>query len=75
LAKNAEQFVAAVTQALEHPDPSIGRNAREKVNSIYGWSSNLARVESILESSSDKTIEKVDLPHVHLDDRKIQVQV
>ena len=75
LAKNAEQFIAAITQALEHPDPSIGRKAREKVNLIYGWASNLSRVESILESGSTMATENVDLSHVHLNDRQIQVQV
>jgi len=75
LASNAEQFIAAVMRALEHPNPSIGRNAREKVNLIYGWASNLSRVESILESCSGRMMESDDLSRVHQDDRKIQVTV
>ena len=56
LADGAPEFAEAVSKALAHPDASIGINAREKAVLIYGWASNLTRVESILEANTDGAI-------------------
>jgi len=56
LAKDASQFVTAVNDALANPNPDIGISAREKAVLIYGWASNLTRVESILEANTDGAI-------------------
>ena len=51
LAENAEEFIAAVSSLLMKPDDTLGRAAREKVESVYGWSSNLACVDALLDAS------------------------
>jgi sugar transferase (PEP-CTERM/EpsH1 system associated) len=50
LAGDAQQFAAAVLQALAQPDPAIGAAARRKVESRYGWAANLAQVDALLEN-------------------------
>ena len=52
LAPDAPQFAAAVGQALAAPRPEMGRAARHTVESLYGWTSNLAPVVSLLEQMS-----------------------
>jgi glycosyltransferase involved in cell wall biosynthesis len=56
LAKDAKQFEIAVSNALTNPNPDMGLSAREKAVLIYGWASNLTRVESILEANTDGAI-------------------
>jgi sugar transferase (PEP-CTERM/EpsH1 system associated) len=51
LAADAPQFAAAVLHALAHPDAAMGQAARRKVEARYGWSANLARVDSLLDNS------------------------
>jgi sugar transferase (PEP-CTERM/EpsH1 system associated) len=75
LAKNAEQFVEAVTRVLAQPDLSIGLSAREKVQSIYGWDANLAHVDSVLESRSDCTPSRKELSKTDLQDRPAHAEV
>jgi sugar transferase (PEP-CTERM/EpsH1 system associated) len=52
LAENAEQYAAAVSGLLEEPNQAMGRLARDKIEADYGWASNLARVEALLEPGS-----------------------
>lgn len=56
LAKDAAQFATAVDLVLSSPNPEMGVSAREKAILIYGWASNLTRVESILEANTDGAI-------------------
>jgi sugar transferase (PEP-CTERM/EpsH1 system associated) len=51
LAENAEEFIAAVTALLTQPNAALGHAAREKAVSVYGWDSNLARVDALLDST------------------------
>jgi glycosyltransferase involved in cell wall biosynthesis len=49
LASEPQQFANAVTTLLQQPDHHIGIRAREKVIALYGWESNLSRVDALLE--------------------------
>jgi sugar transferase (PEP-CTERM/EpsH1 system associated) len=49
LAPDAAAFVANVAALLTETDRSIGRVARAKVEQLYSWPSNLARIEARLE--------------------------
>ena len=49
LAQDAAQYAAAVNALLSSPDTVIGAAARKKVIDLYGWASNLARVDALLE--------------------------
>lgn len=52
LAETAGQFVAAVSALLAQPDKTMGNNARARVEAEYGWASNLACVDALLEPGS-----------------------
>jgi sugar transferase (PEP-CTERM/EpsH1 system associated) len=52
LATDAAALASTVQVALNEPDPAIGRAARATVESLYGWSSNLTRVDTLLEAAS-----------------------
>jgi sugar transferase (PEP-CTERM/EpsH1 system associated) len=49
LAEDAAAFVATVSALLTEADAAIGRVARAKVEQLYSWPSNLARIEARLE--------------------------
>jgi sugar transferase (PEP-CTERM/EpsH1 system associated) len=49
LAADAAAFVATVSALLTEADGAIGRVARAKVEQLYSWPSNLARIEARLE--------------------------
>ncbi|WLI88907.1 TIGR03087 family PEP-CTERM/XrtA system glycosyltransferase [Massilia sp. R2A-15] len=49
LAPDAAAFAAAVAALLEKSDGALGRSARAKVEQLYSWPSNLARIEARLE--------------------------
>jgi sugar transferase (PEP-CTERM/EpsH1 system associated) len=49
LAPDAAAFVANVAALLTEADGAIGRVARAKVEQLYSWPSNLARIEARLE--------------------------
>ena len=49
LAADAAGFVATVSDLLTKADPAIGIVARAKVEKLYSWPSNLARIEARLE--------------------------
>lgn len=51
LAENAAAYSAALTMLLAQPNDAIGRAARAKVEATFGWASNLACVDALLESS------------------------
>jgi sugar transferase (PEP-CTERM/EpsH1 system associated) len=51
LAGDAAGFVATVSALLTVTDAAIGRVARAKVEQLYSWPSNLARIEARLECS------------------------
>ncbi len=51
LAEDAAGFVATVSALLTVTDAAIGRVARAKVEQLYSWPSNLARIEARLECS------------------------
>ena len=52
LADDATAFAARVCAALALPEPAMGRAARDLVEHLYGWSSNLAPVVSLLEQGT-----------------------
>jgi sugar transferase (PEP-CTERM/EpsH1 system associated) len=52
LAETAGEFVAAVSALLAQPDKTMGNNARARVEAEYGWASNLACVDALLEPGS-----------------------
>ena len=49
LASDATQLAESVIKLLQHPDQDIGMRAREKVIARYGWTSNLSRVDALLD--------------------------
>jgi sugar transferase (PEP-CTERM/EpsH1 system associated) len=49
LAPDAAAFVTAVATLLDQPDGALGKAARAKVEQLYSWPSNLARIEARLE--------------------------
>jgi sugar transferase (PEP-CTERM/EpsH1 system associated) len=51
LAEDGAAFVAAVAALLTEADPALGPAARAKVEQLYSWPSNLARIEARLECS------------------------
>lgn len=75
LAKDAPQFVDAVSNTLNHPDPSMGISAREKTVLIYGWASNLTRVESILESNLDGAIGTTPAAQIDVSANQVRLKV
>jgi len=52
LAEDGEAVGARVCAALASPDAAMGRAARDLVERLYGWSSNLAPVVSLLEQGT-----------------------
>lgn len=55
LAGDAQSFAETTIRQLKTPDKLIGSHAREKVVSRYGWASNLARVDALLEPTTPAT--------------------
>ncbi len=51
LADQANQFADAVCRLLAVTDASLGTAARLKVESRYGWTANLARVDQLLDAT------------------------
>ncbi|MDB5920274.1 MAG: family PEP-CTERM/XrtA system glycosyltransferase, partial [Massilia sp.] len=51
LANDAAGFVTAVSNLLDQSDGALGKAARAKVEQLYSWPSNLARIEARLECS------------------------
>jgi sugar transferase (PEP-CTERM/EpsH1 system associated) len=49
LAAEAPQLAAAAIELLHHPDHQMGPRARECVIAQYGWTSNLSRVDALLD--------------------------
>lgn len=49
LATDAQKFATSVTDLLSRHDQALGVHAREKVVNQYGWTSNLSRVDALLE--------------------------
>lgn len=50
LAEDAAAFIDALSTLLRHPNPAIGHAACERIWRDYGWASNLARIDALLES-------------------------
>lgn len=50
LAENEQQFISMTCAQLSAPHLEIGRAARAKIVARYGWSSNLAKFDSLLEA-------------------------
>lgn len=53
LAGNEQQFIDATSALLSTSLEAIGRAARKKVLSHYGWAGNLARIDALLEGQRD----------------------
>lgn len=51
LAENAEQFIAAISTLMSQANDNLGQNARKKVVHQFGWSSNLACIDALLDTS------------------------
>lgn len=49
LAPDAQTFAGAVNDLLASPDPALGERARRTVIERYGWTSNLSRIDALLE--------------------------
>lgn len=49
LADAEQQFIDAACALLAEPRPEMGRTARRKVIERYGWSSNLSRIDELLD--------------------------
>jgi glycosyltransferase involved in cell wall biosynthesis len=49
LAAHGAQFASAVIALLTNRDDALGARARKKVVDLYGWTSNLARLDAALE--------------------------
>jgi glycosyltransferase involved in cell wall biosynthesis len=49
LADGADAFVTAISNLLAEPAPALGAQARARVERLYSWPSNLARIEARLE--------------------------
>jgi sugar transferase (PEP-CTERM/EpsH1 system associated) len=56
LAQDAGQYISAVNALLSAADTTIGPAARKKVVDLYGWASNLSRVDSLLEADTPVAI-------------------
>ena len=52
LADDAAGFIQTLTNLLQQPDPAIGRAACERIHRDYGWASNLAQIDALLEGRS-----------------------
>ncbi len=50
LAEDPARYAEAITALLREPATALGQAAREKVQSCYGWSANLAGVDRLLAS-------------------------
>ncbi len=53
LATEASQFATTAIELLQHPDHKMGPRARECVIARYGWTSNLSRVDALLDPAID----------------------
>jgi len=49
LADGAAAWIDCAATALERPAPAIGLAARRRVEADFGWSSHLARIDTLLE--------------------------
>lgn len=52
LAQDAAAYSAALMMQLAQPDDALGLAARKRVESTFGWASNLACVDALLESAA-----------------------
>ena len=50
LAEDAQAFAATVSAALARPDPTMGSAARARVLRDYSWTSNLSKIDTLLEA-------------------------
>ena len=55
LASETQEYADAAIKLLARPDPAMGVLAREKVTELYGWTSNLSRVDALLEPAIPPT--------------------
>lgn len=55
LAAHGAQFASAVITLLNRPDEALGARARKKVVDLYGWTSNLARLDAALEPEPERS--------------------
>jgi sugar transferase (PEP-CTERM/EpsH1 system associated) len=62
LAQDAPQFAAAVAAQLTQADHALGRNARDKVIAQYGWTSNLSRIDILLDTGAKNSATSIDNP-------------
>lgn len=67
LAKDAQDFIAALIRQLGSPDTAIGQRGREKVLAQYSWPAHLAAVDALLEADSAQTM----IPHTHATDASL----
>ncbi|MET3118387.1 sugar transferase (PEP-CTERM/EpsH1 system associated) [Undibacterium sp. GrIS 1.8] len=51
VAEISEQFISAISALLAKPDGLLGPAARHKVEQEYGWSSNLAMLDTLLDAT------------------------
>lgn len=63
LAADAAQFVSVLSALLAQPNDMLGRAARKQVEARYGWASNLARVDSLLDSALPASASTSGAPH------------
>ena len=63
LAADAAQFVSVLSALLAQPNDMLGHAARKQVEARYGWASNLARVDSLLDSALPASAPTSGAPH------------
>ena len=62
LAETEQQFINTTCAQISAPSPEIGRAARAKVIARYGWSSNLAKLDSLLEMPLHPSAAQASIP-------------
>jgi sugar transferase (PEP-CTERM/EpsH1 system associated) len=64
LAQDANQFAEAVSSLLDNPhgglSGALGRAARQKAEACYGWASNLAQVDALLDAGQHYAQQTID---------------
>lgn len=62
LADGAEAFAAAVAGVLGRPDAAMGIAARHRVLRDYSWTSNLSKIDTLLEAGAQPALRKDGVP-------------
>lgn len=61
LAKDAPSFITKTVQLLQKENPGFGKAARQRVETLYGWTRHLSHVDALLEAHNESTLIEKDL--------------